>query len=183
MKPTLIVLVGPSGAGKTTLARLAAQIDLATHVIRSVTTRAQGPNEDDFEYVFIKKEDFDPSMCIENAEYDGNYYGILKDEIEQALATERPIAAAEIHGARQIKEYCKDRAIVQLVFVDAPDKELRHRLETRGRGNVDARMARVEKDRESRDECDFIIVNRNNARYVSIEALNEIYNEGSLSYA
>lgn len=180
MQNTLIVLVGPSGVGKTTIAKIAKKVGVATHLVRSVTDRPQGPKEDDSEYLFVKKGEFDPNDCVEYAEYAGNKYGILKAELDAAIATPRSMAVTEINGARQLKLYCEGKAKVILVFINSVDAELRERLERRGRGGVEERLARAAKDREPMTECDFIVQNKHGKLAYTIGELRRIYKEATL---
>lgn len=178
MSKRLLVLVGPSGVGKTTLANNAYLKGIATHVIRSVTDRPKGPAENNSEYIFVDKGAFNPNDCIEHAEYAGNNYGIPKSEMELALKTDRPIVAAEINGALQLKEYCNGKCDVVLAFVNASDEQLRKRLVGRGRGNVDERMARVGKDRDSMALCDVTIINDAPNMDAVLDLIATLYTQG-----
>jgi guanylate kinase len=178
MNSTLVVLIGPSGVGKTTLEKAAVEKGVATYRVRSVTDRSPGKGETEADYLFVNKGEFDPGACIEHIEYAGNNYGILKEELGTALATDRPILCADIHGARQLKRYTKGEGVVLLVFVDASDEQLRARLEARGRGSVEERMARVSVDREAIPECNVCITNNDGNINESLESLRKVYEMG-----
>ena len=91
----LIVISGPSGAGKGTLVkRLLADVDHAW-VSVSATTRAPREGEaDGREYFFLTRDDFERGIAagdfLEWAEYDGNLYGTPRaSEIGRASCRDR----------------------------------------------------------------------------------------------
>jgi len=133
----LIVVSGPSGVGKSSI--LAAVID-RTHSAFSVsaTTRSPRPGEvDGREYHFLTRADFEERIAegevLEWAEYGGNLYGTLRNEVLPMLATgSNVVLDIENEGAKQIRSSYPDAI---LIFVRPPSiEELERRL--RGRGDT-----------------------------------------------
>jgi guanylate kinase len=133
----LVVVSGPSGVGKSSI--LAAVIDRTNSVFSvSATTRPPRQGErDGREYHFLTRPDFEERIAsgevLEWAEYGGNLYGTLKDEVLPILATgSNVVLDIENEGARQIRASYPDAV---LIFVRPPTiDELERRL--RGRGDT-----------------------------------------------
>lgn len=144
----LIVLSGPSGAGKNTLlnAVLPRIPDLRYSV--SVTTRPPRPGEvEGVNYFFVDNAEFDRMVesneLLEWAEFCGNRYGTPRRFVEEALSRgESVITDLDIQGARQIKSTYPDGVFV---FLLPPSMaELRKRLTRRGTEGDEAISRRLE---------------------------------------
>lgn len=131
----LVVISGPSGAGKTSVCRaLKLRPDVEFSI--SATTRAPRAGElDGVDYHFLARDDFqrrvDENQFLEWASYNGNLYGTPRWPMDAALARGRTfLLEIEVKGTRQLRE----RAVPGLyVFIAPPSlAELRRRLETRG---------------------------------------------------
>ena len=131
----LIVVSGPSGAGKTSIcsALLARLPDTVWSV--SVTTRPPRHGEVDGEsYVFVSGEEFDARRAkgdfLENAEYVGHKYGTPRGPVENALSCGRNVVMEiDVQGGVQVAERMPESV---RVFVLPPDmRSLRARLEGR----------------------------------------------------
>lgn len=156
-KPIIICLIGPSCAGKTTIAKKMLGLRICKHYLRSVTDRLKRPNEDDFEYTFLDK--FDANDCVEHTEYSGHHYGILRSEVEEALKQGVAVSVVTYDGYESIYDYCKDKAIVVPIGIDATDLDIRIRLGGRTPEEREARLKRVNDDRIASAGCVLHFVN------------------------
>ena len=163
----VIVLTAPSGAGKTTIAHrvLEAMPDLQFSV--SATTRAARPDETNgADYHFLSTEEFERRIeagdLLEYEEvYPGQFYGTLRSEIEDRAAEGPVLLDIDVNGARNVKRLYGDDALV--LFIAPPSiNELQRRLEGRGTEDRDSlrdRLNRAERELETADACDAVVVN------------------------
>lgn len=142
----LLVLSGPGGVGKSTVAK-ALRSSSALHVSVSATTRKPRFNEvEGIDYHFLSPEEFEEAVArdefLEWAEFAGNRYGTPRRAVEDALdAGESVLLEIEISGARQVKEKMPDAI---LIFLEPPTwEELVSRLEGRGTDSPERRAARL----------------------------------------
>ena len=187
MRGRLIVVSGPSGAGKDTLIQAALEAIPELALIASATTREPRDGEvDGRDHVFLSRDEFErwieEDRFLEWAEYSGNLYGTPKHSVEELLDRGRSvILRIELQGARQIKERRPDAL---MVFVRAPSlEETRRRLESRATEtseSVESRMATAMKEVAARDEFDYEVVNadREQARKEIIEIMERIVTGG-----
>lgn len=145
----LVVISGPSGAGKGTLRRplLAAVPELRFSV--SATTRPPRPGEvDGVNYHFWSRERFqqevDGGRMLEWAEYLGNLYGTPREPVERLLAEGVDVLLEkEMQGAEQLKRRFPDGVFV---FILPPSvDELRRRIMQRATEDPAEQQARLEK--------------------------------------
>ena len=188
MRGRLIVVSGPSGAGKDTLIRAALEAIPELALIASATTRKPREGEvRDIDHVFLSREEFErwieEGRLLEWAEYSGNLYGTPKHSVEELLEIGRSVLLRiELQGARQIKERRPDAV---MVFVRAPSlEETRRRLERRATEtseSVESRMATAIREVAARDEFDYEVVNgdREQAERDMIETLKKIVTGGT----
>ena len=131
----VIVITGPSGAGKGTLiqALLGRIPDLELAV--SATTRLQRAGEEDGrEYYFLSDGDFAHRVArgdfLEHVTYvSGQRYGTLRSEVDR-IASKGKIAVLELEteGALNVAE---ELPAAVTIFVTAPVSELERRLRER----------------------------------------------------
>jgi len=110
----LLIISGPSGAGKTTITR-AVEKEFPESVFSvSATTRTKtAADRDGVDYHFIPKAEFDRLVAqrafIEHALYAGNWYGTLRAPVEKALAEGRlVILEIDVQGAINVKREFAD---------------------------------------------------------------------------
>lgn len=142
----LVVISGPSGAGKGTIIKKLKDINDNFWLSISMTSRNIRSNDiPDKTYFFVSREEFldriSKGVFLEYAEYNGNYYGTPKDKILDKLNEGKDvILEIEIQGALKIKELIPD-AIFIFILPPSMD-ELRNRLVNRGTDSKDKILSR-----------------------------------------
>ena len=131
----LIVISGPSGAGKTSICKALLEELPDTVWSVSVTTRPPRPGEVNGDsYQFVSRKDFEAKQAagelLECAEYIGHHYGTPRQPVEKALAAGRNVVMEiDVQGGMQVAEKMPDSV---RIFVLPPNMEsLRARLEGR----------------------------------------------------
>lgn len=145
MKGLLIVISGPSGAGKGTICKtLLKENDFWISV--SATTRQPRSGEvDGTNYYFLTKEEFkkriDCDDFLEYAEVYGNYYGTPKSNALKAIENGRDvILEIDIQGALKVKESYPEGVFI---FILPPSmEELKNRIINRGSETPESLMTR-----------------------------------------
>ncbi len=146
-KGTLVVISGPSGAGKDTIINEVIKKEkINAWVSISMTSRPLRGNEvDGKDYFFVTKEEFEDNIkkgnFLEYAKYNDNYYGTPKNKIEDYLNKGIDVILnIEIQGALQIKELIKDALFI---FIMPPSmEELKRRLINRGTDSSEKILSR-----------------------------------------
>ncbi len=128
----LIVISGPSGAGKGTICEQLIHHNNNIKPSISMTTRTPRENDiPDVTYYFTTNDEFEEKIkengFLEYAKYNENYYGTPKANIEKWLNEGYDVLLEiEIQGALQIKEKIKDALFI---FILPPSmEELKKRL-------------------------------------------------------
>ena len=147
---------GPSGVGKTTIAR---RVQSAVEGVFSVsaTTRSPGPGEvDGRDYHFVSSEAFDElqrnGAFLESARVFGrDGYGTLRAPVEAQLDEGKVVLLdIDVQGAAQVRSAMPDAC---MLFVLPPDEStLRQRLEDRGRDAheaIERRLAEARRELEA----------------------------------
>ena len=137
----LIVISGPSGAGKGTIISNLLKNYKDIWLSISMTSRAIRNNDIPGEtYFFVSKEEFEEriknNVFLEYAMYNGNYYGTPRDKINEKLNEGKDvILEIEIQGALKVKDLVPDAIFI---FILPPSmKELKRRLINRGTDSID----------------------------------------------
>ncbi len=162
----LVVISGPSGAGKGTICKRLRELMKDLRVSVSATTRQPRWGEIEGEsYFFINEEEFIDKInndeFLEYAKVYGNFYGTPKQEVfKQLEAGNDIILEIDIQGALQVK---KNYPKGVFIFILPPSiTELKNRIEGRGTDSKDVifrRMQSVYEELNYAFEYDYVVLN------------------------
>jgi guanylate kinase len=165
-KPVILILSGPSGAGKTTLSHtLIAAVPDSIEAV-SHTTRAPRTGEKEGEdYFFVSEAEFhrlvNRGEMLEYAEVYGNLYGTSRNSIEHALREGKNIILdIDWQGARHIKSIYPDA--VSVYILPPAQRESEKRLISRQQDSdetIKSRMAEYKEQLSHQSEFDHVIIN------------------------
>ena len=162
----MLIVVGPSGTGKSTLLGHLMSVRNDCGMSRSTTTRApRGQEQNGVEYDFVDIPTFEKKIAngdfVEYANVFGNYYGTPHKMISQNVESGRNVLFdIDVQGARSLK---KQYPGAWCVLIAPPSMEiLEKRL--RGRGTdapevIDRRLNTARKELAECDLFDFVIIN------------------------
>lgn len=145
--PLLVVLTGPSGVGKDTVAaRLQALFSLERVLTCTSRPRREG-EEDGVHYRFLGSDEFaewvGAGRFVEHATVYGHRYGILRSDLAGPLSAGQDlIVLLDVQGARTVKSAFPEAWVA---FLEPPDEEeLARRLDARGGEGDEDRRRRLE---------------------------------------
>ena len=162
----LFVLSSPSGAGKSTIARMILESDDGIGLSVSATTRPIRPGEvDGRDYHFVSNEEFDrlveEGRFLEWANVFGHRYGTLKSEVVKQIENGRDVLLdIDWQGTQQLKQVDPD--IVRVFVLPPSMEELERRLRGRATDSeevIQRRMSRASAEISHWAEYDYVFIN------------------------
>ncbi len=186
MPAPLIILTGPSAAGKTTIAKkLLQKKSLNLKRFITCTTRPKRKGEVNHkDYHFISEEMF--KKAIQNKEmlewskvYD-NYYGSRKKDLEKDLSGKKPILLiVDSQGVKKLKKIIPSCCIF---FIDIPKKTLLKRLKDRASSikETESRISKYEIEKGAEKLADKTFINKDGQLTETVKNIATCINFGIL---
>lgn len=180
--PLVMVVSGPSAAGKDALIAGLRSRHESMHFVVSATSRCARPGErHGVDYYFISREEFEARLgqgeFLENAQVYGDRYGVLRRQVTDALAEGRDVVMrVDVQGARTLRRLLPD-AVFVFVLAESEEAHLR-RLRDRGSEDgksVEVRTAKLRQELAQLPEFDYVIVNRSGQLEEAVCTLCAIY--------
>ena len=163
----MFILSSPSGAGKTTIARMLLDEDPGMSLSVSVTTRPMRPGEvEGRDYFFVDRAGFEQMVerghFFEWAEVFGHCYGTPKAHIRDELKNGRDfLFDVDWQGTQQLSQKA-GRDVVAVFILPPSIDELRRRLTARATDSdavIASRMARAKAEISHWDGYDYVVIN------------------------
>lgn len=165
--PVLLVISGPSGVGKDTIARQVMERHTDRfHFVVTATTRPPRPGEvHGVDYIFLSNDEFaemiEEDELLEYAVVYNDFKGIPKQQIRDALASGRDvIMRVDVQGAATIRKLVPNAVTVFLMSESEEELErrLRERKSETGDG-LSLRIATARQEMKRTEEFDYFVVN------------------------
>ena len=164
----MIILSSPSGVGKTTLTKKIQQKFQSFRISVSHTTRLPRSNEvDGVDYFFVSVKKFEKLIknneFYEYAKIYENYYGTLKENVDEVIKTNDIIFDIDWQGTKQLSQF-KNLNLIKIYLIPPNKKELKKRLINRNQDSeeeVEKRFKAFDTDIQHWEDYDYIIINEN----------------------
>ena len=180
--PTMVVISGPSGVGKDTVARkiIERYPDDFYFVVTAATRKPREGEVHGFDYFFVNNDEFarmiDEDELLEYAIVYRQYRGIPKQQIRDALASgKNVIMRVDVQGAATVRKLIPNAVTV---FLQTPsEEELIKRLserETESSEGLALRIATARDEMNRVAEFDYCVINAHNKVNEAVESILSI---------
>ncbi|HWR69673.1 MAG TPA: guanylate kinase [Dehalococcoidia bacterium] len=163
----LLILSGPSGAGKDALLNRMKELGVPFHYVVTSTTRPPRTGEKDgVEYTFVSESGFQEMLqrgdLVESAKVYGYWYGVPKHEVKQALDEGKDVVLKiDVQGAATIRNLLPGAVLVFLTLPSLEEYERRLRQrKTESDTDLKVRLGKVTEELRSMLIFDYVVVNR-----------------------
>jgi guanylate kinase len=176
--PLLIIISGPSGAGKDAVVRRMEELGYPFCFVITATTRPPREGEQEgADYFFLSESEFldliERGELLEHALVYGEHKGIPKRQVRQALASGRDVVMRlDVQGAATVRGLVPDAILVFLI--PGSEEELLQRLRRRKTETAVEFQRRVTTMREEMKripEFDYVVVNQDGQLDRAVEAI------------
>jgi len=165
--PLLIVVSGPSGAGKDAVLSRMKETGYPAEYITTVTTRPQRMQErDNIDYHFVSTARFQEMIShnelLEWANVYGNWYGVPKQPVKQALDRGQDVVVkVDIQGAATIRKILPQAILIFLMPTSLEELALRLKLRhTESPSDSARRIKTAEEEIKQLPLFDYVVWNK-----------------------
>ena len=160
-EPGIVVLVGPSGSGKSKIASKVLSQNPNFEKLVSYTTNDPTAVEQNQWYNYVSVEEF-RSMCdsgemFQSTMYAGHGYGSRKEDVERILQSGKHVLTTmDICGAMSLKTHFKN---VLTIYTKRDKKDLMRSI-LRKNSSIDDKVNRliaIESEKQNAEICDYVV--------------------------
>ena len=177
----LLILSGPSGAGKDALLNRMKELGVPFHYVVTSTTRPPRTGEKDgVEYTFVSESGFQEMLqrgdLVESAKVYGYWYGVPKHEVKQALDEGKDVVLKiDVQGAATIRNLLPGAVLVFLTLPSLEEYERRLRQrKTESDTDLKVRLGKVTEELRSMLIFDYVVVNRQDELDGAVDQIKSI---------
>ena len=179
----MVILSSPSGVGKTTITKKIQQKYQSFKISVSHTTRSPRSNEvDGVDYHFVSTKKFEELIekkkFYEYAKIFENYYGTLKENVDEIIKKNDLLFDIDWQGTKQLSKF-KKLKIIKIYLITSNKNELKNRLIKRNQNSkeeIERRFNAFDEDIKHWNDYDYIIINNNlDACFKQIENIIQNY--------
>ena len=180
--PILIIISGPSGVGKDTVARrLIKRRPQGFHFVVTATTREPRDNEvEGYDYFFVSNDEFarmiEQDALLEYAVVYNQYKGIPKQQVREALNSgKNVIMRLDVQGTETVRKLIPSAITIFLRTPTEADlvRRLRNRDSDPAEG-VNLRIAEAIQEMKRMQEFDYCVVNAEDQQDVAVDQILSI---------
>lgn len=181
-QPLLILISGPSGVGKDTIARLLIERrpDDFHFVVTATTRPIREGEKHGYDYFFVSTDEFaqmiEQNELLEWAIVYNDYKGIPKQQIRDALTSgKHVIMRVDVQGAATVRKLIPNATFIFLRTLSEDDlvKRLLERKSETSEG-VNLRIAMAREEMKHIREFDYCIVNAEGEQKASVDRIVSI---------
>lgn len=180
-RPLLVVLSGPSGAGKDAVLDELERRGYRFHRVITCTTRPPRENErDGVDYNFVSDTEFDRLIAegglLEHAVVYGHRSGVPRQQVVDALAAGTDVyVRTDVQGASSIKALMPEA--VRIFIAPESLSQLEERIRARGsddEARVQRRLQTAASEMAQADRFEYVIVNRAGRLEETVDRIAEV---------
>ena len=180
--PILVIISGPSGVGKDTIARrvIKRRPESFYFVVTATTREPRDGEAEGYDYFFVSKNEFarmiEEDELLEYAVVYNQYKGIPKQQVREALASgKNVIMRLDVQGTETVRKLIPNAITIFLRTPSEADlvSRLRNR-ETDPAEGVNLRIAEAIQEMKRMQEFDYCVVNAENKQELAVDQILSI---------
>lgn len=180
-KPLIVVISGPSGAGKDSVVQEMKRRNLPIHFVVTANTRPPRPSEKEgIDYFFVSHERFEEMIAnnelIEYSQVYSDYKGVPRAQVEQALQSGKDVVMRlDVQGAEKIRKLYPQALLIFLV--PASEEEWKMRLKNRAGqapADLEVRIQKAQEELLRLPVFDYLVVNPQNQLSQAVDVVEAI---------